>query len=121
MMRPDAECAYEIPIILENEKDLNRLQTALLEMQAQRIMMGRFAESLDGGTIDETLSAEMERFFKMVKIAKENQDSRDYLKIEARGGNGTFLQQIFGSKVSAKANPLSNPIPTEELLESYDT
>jgi hypothetical protein len=66
--------------------------------------------------MDPTLSAEMERLFKLVREFKDIEDTRDLLRfeVEARGGAGV-LSRIFGDKASDKANQLSSPLSDDDL------
>jgi hypothetical protein len=90
--------------------------TAMLEMQTSRVLFARFAEELEGQGNDPTLSAEMDRLFRLTKEFKDIEDTRDMVRfeVEARAGAGV-LSRIFGEKAADKANPLSAPLGAPQL------
>jgi hypothetical protein len=114
--REHAECAYKIPVEIRTKEQLRATLTAMLEMQTSRVLFAKFAEELEGQGMDPTLSAEMERLFKLVREFKDIEDTRDLLRfeVEARGGAGV-LSRIFGDKASDKANQLSSPLSDDDL------
>ena len=113
---PHVECAYKIPVVIRTQTQLRAVLNAVIEMQAARVMFGKFGEDLEGQGMDANVSAEMDRLFRLVKDLKEIDDSRDMLKInvEARGSAGV-LSRIFGEQAAEKANALPEPIQHKEL------
>lgn len=97
---PRAACAYDIPVEIKTAPQLTAALQAMLEMQAQRVMFVRFAEELQGGYPDPNLSAELDRFLRMVSTTREIQDNRDtlHLELKAKAGAGA-LSRIFGAHV----------------------
>lgn len=95
--RDDAECAYSLPLELKNRDQLLSFLHGLVEMQAQRVMFGRFTEELEGGYPDPNLSGEIDRMMKLVAGLKDIEDNREMLKIgvEARAGSG-MISRLFG-------------------------
>jgi len=118
---PGSECAFDIPIQLRSRDDVSRFLSALLEIQGQRVMFGRFIEQLEGGYPDPNISSEMDRFFKVMQIAKDIEDNRDYLKINVETrANAGVLSRLFGSKVGEQARELDEPIDTSALTTKVD-
>ena len=81
--QPHAPCSYQIPVTIRNKAELNGVLRALVEIQTQRILQGRFGEEVNGSA-DVLLGIEMDRLFKMVERWREIEDNRDSL--EDHGG-----------------------------------
>jgi hypothetical protein len=103
-----SECGYRLPIEIRTKDQLQAMLTALIEMQASRVLFARFAEELEGQGLDPALSAEMDRLFSLVDRFKNISDSRDLMRIEveARGSSGV-LSRLFGQK----AGDISRQLP----------
>jgi hypothetical protein len=114
--KPHAECAYELPIELRTKDQLNALLTAMLEMQASRVMFARFAEELEGQGMDPALSSEMDRLFQLVDKFKNISDSRDLVRfeMEARSGAGV-LSRLFGAAAGEQSRAVSTPMSIKEI------
>lgn len=117
---PGAPCAYAIPVTIRNKNELEGVLRALVEIQTQRILMGRFGEELLGEP-DAMVGIEMDRLFKMVERWRDIADGRDSLKvsIDAKGGAAGMgvLSRLFGEKVGANATMLANPIEADDVIE----
>lgn len=100
--KPANTCAFNLPIKVETPEQLRAMNTALLEMQAQRVAFMRFAEELNGGYADPNVSQEMDRYFKMLKSMKELDEQKEFIQITAQrqAGQGV-LSAIFGDRVDA--------------------
>lgn len=114
--KPHTECAYELPIELRTKDQLNALLTAMLEMQASRVMFARFAEELEGQGMDPALSSEMDRLFQLVDKFKNISDSRDLVRfeMEARSGAGV-LSRLFGAAAGEQTRAVSTPLSMKEI------
>ena len=100
--KPANTCAFNLPIKVETPEQLRSMNTALLEMQAQRVAFMRFAEEMNGGYADPNVSQEMDRYFKMLKSMKELDETKEFIQITAQRSAGQgVLSQIFGDKVQA--------------------
>lgn len=115
--KPNHLCAYKLPIEIKTKAQLRAVAQAMITMQASRIMFAKMGEDMEGQGIDPVLSAEMDRFFRLVQQLKDIEDSSDLVKVsvEARGGGGSVLAQIFGPQVSNKMQEVSTPMSTKEL------
>ena len=119
--RPGGDCAFDIPLELSTKSDIDRFLVGMIEMQAQRVLFGRFAEQLDGGLPDKDLSAEMDRFFKMVEKLKDYRDNREYLKLQLEGkAEGGMISRIFGERIGGQAGALERPIDANALTATLD-
>lgn len=116
-----AECAYKLPIELRTKDQLHAVVRAIIEMQTSRVLFARFAEELEGQGMDPTLSAEMDRLFRLIQQSKDIADTRDMVRfeMEARGGAGV-LSRIFGSKVGEQAKQVAHPLTAVELDRVFD-
>lgn len=105
--KPNAECAYKLPIEIRTKAQLQGALRAMLEMQVGRVLFARFAEEIEGQGLDPALSQEMDRVFEMVDKFKSITDTRDMVRfeVEARGSSGV-LSRLFGSRAAEVANPL---------------
>jgi hypothetical protein len=100
--KPANTCAYNLPIEVKTPDQLRALNTAMLEMQAQRVMFMRFAEELNGGYADPNVSQEIDRYQKMLKNIKELDENKEFIQITAQRNAGQgVLSAIFGDRVQA--------------------
>lgn len=100
--KPQNTCAFNLPIKVETPEQLRAMNTALLEMQAQRVAFMRFAEEMNGGYADPNVSQEMDRYFKMLEKMKSLDESKEFIQITAQRNAGQgVLSAIFGDRVQA--------------------
>ena len=100
-------CSYMMDAAkIDDSKDIVTVLKGLLAMQVQRINHMFVVERVDGGYVDNTLSIEMDRFFKMSLQLKELMDNRDTITIKAKG-SGIISQLFSGFKPpEAQATPV---------------
>jgi len=111
--KPSNSCAFNLPVAVKTPEQLKALNTALLEMQAQRVAFMRFAEEQNGGYADPNLSQEMDRYFKMLEKLKALDENKEFIQITAqRSANAGVLSAIFGDRVAAAKE--QQPSLTEE-------
>lgn len=111
-----AECAYDLPVEVRSKSQLRAVMNAMIEMQASRVMFAKFAEDTEGQGMDPVLSSEMDRFFRLVKDAKEIEDTRDLVRFEMEAKTGAgVLSRIFGNHAAEKLNEVETPMTTGEL------
>lgn len=110
--RPQATCAFNIPVSVRSKEQLLSVLYSVIEMQTQRVAFGRYTEELEGGYADPNLSSEVDRLMRLVKELKDIEDTRDVMKVnvEARAGAG-MLSRIFG-----QAPPAAPALPQGEVL-----
>jgi hypothetical protein len=97
--KEDNSCAYNLPIEVKTPEQLKALNTAMLEMQAQRVMFMRMAEELNGGYADPNVSQEIDRYQKMLKNIKELDEQKEFIQITAqRNASQGVLSAIFGDR-----------------------
>jgi hypothetical protein len=115
--KPANTCAFNLPVEVKTKEQLVSLLNAIIEMQAQRVAFARFSEELNGGYPDPNTGQEMDRLLKLVKNAKDLQDTSSFIKmtVEAKNGGGV-LSQIFGER----ARDLSQ-LPNNGLSEDDTT
>lgn len=115
--KPQAVCAFKLPVEVKTKEQLKSLINAIIEMQGQRVAFMRFAEEMNGGYADPNVSQEIDRLFKLIKTTKELDDSREFIRMTVeRQGSAGVLSQIFGEK----ANVLKE-IPNGGLNEEQTT
>jgi len=100
--KPANTCAFNLPVKVETPEQLRSMNTALLEMQAQRVAFMRFAEELNGGYADPNVSQEMDRYFKMLESIKKLDETKEFIQITAQRNAGQgVLTRLFGDRVDA--------------------
>jgi hypothetical protein len=103
-MKPQSECAYELPLEIRTKDQLISALQSVLEIQMGRVAFMQFAEELNGGYADPNTSLEITRIFDLVERLKKIQDDSSFLRIEMRdrpGGAGV-LSNIFGPRSGAQ-------------------
>lgn len=101
-MKADSECSFNFPVEVKTKEQLRSLLNGVIEMQAQRVAFGRFAEEMNGGYADPNTSQEIDRLFKLVKTVKELEDNREFIRITAeRQTSGGILSAVFGDRAAA--------------------
>lgn len=100
--KPQNTCAFNLPVEVKSPEQLKALNTAMLEMQAQRVAFMRFTEELNGGYADPNVSQEMDRYFKMLESMKKLDEQKEFIQITgSRSSSGGVLSAIFGDKAQA--------------------
>ena len=113
-------CSYNIPVVIRTKDQRQAVLRTLVEIQAQRIMMGSFAEQVMGER-DEMVGIEMDRLFRMVEGWKRIEETTAKLQIgvtaTSQEGDGTLgmISRLFGSQAGANARVLDVP----ELSDTY--
>jgi hypothetical protein len=116
---PDSECAYEIPMVIQTTTQARALRKLLLGMQAQRVVVMRMFEQLEGGYADPNLSAEMSRLQKMLNDDSSAERDRASVKIEVTSdGNAGFISRMFGGDTEHRVNALPEPMEASRMLEA---
>ncbi len=116
--KPDAECAFSLPVEIKTKEQLVSLLNAMIEMQASRVAFARYGEELNGGYPDPNVSQEIDRLFKLVERLKKMEDNNEFIKmtIERKGGAGA-LSSIFGDRASILKELDSGPIPSDVVIK----
>ena len=111
--KPASLCAFSLPVKVETPEQLKALNTAMLEIQAQRVAFMRFAEEMNGGYADPNLSQEMDRYFGMLDKIKKLDENKEFIQITAQRNAGQgVLSAIFGDRVAAAKEV--QPVISEE-------
>ena len=111
--KPANTCAFSLPVEVKTPEQLKALNTALLEMQAQRVAFMRYTEELNGGYADPNVSQELDRYFKMLEKMKALDENKEFIQITAQRNAGAgVLSAIFGDRVQAVKN--QPPVISEE-------
>lgn len=117
--QPGHECAFEIPVRIDTKAQLQRVLATLVEMQAQRALMARFAEEIEGQELSSAVGLEFERTFALAERWKNIDASGTGLRVLIEGSGadagaaGGVLSRLFGPSVGANASPaLERPVVT---------
>lgn len=110
-------CAFELPVEIKSKDQLVAVLNAVIEMQTQRVMFGRFAEELAGGYPDANLSVEVDRLFRLVTMMKRLEENHAFVRmsVEASAGAGA-LSRIFGAGAGQKLRELPGTIDTDTVI-----
>jgi hypothetical protein len=119
-MTPGAACAYEMPVEIRSKDQLQSVLRAMVEIQTQRVLMGRFGEQINGQA-DDQVGRELDRLFQMVERWRNIEDNRDTLKmtVEARGNMGV-ISRLFGKDAGESARMLDRPVMTADVLDDAE-
>lgn len=119
----DSACSYNIPVVIRTKDQRQAVLRTLVEIQAQRIMMGSFAEQILGER-DETVGKEMDRLFSMVEKWKSIEETTAKLKlgveVSSQEGDGTLgmISRLFGSQAGQNARVLDTPELSDQYVET---
>lgn len=117
----EANCAYDIPIVVETKEQMEALMNALVSMQTQRVLFMKMGEDLEGGYADPNLSSEIDRLSKLIEKKHTIEQEGFSLTITAKQqGQMSMVDRIFGDMGSMKPlhqleAPKSVPDAFEEL------
>ena len=117
-----AACSYNIPVVIRTKDQRQAVLRTLVEIQAQRILMGSFAEQVTGEANDQ-VGKEMDRLFTMVEKWKtiEEQTTKLSIGVTASGpdsdGSLGMISRLFGSQAGSNARILDVPVLSDEYVE----
>jgi hypothetical protein len=123
--QPGNSCAYNIPVVIRTKDQRQAVLRTLVEIQTQRILMGSFAEQVNGQP-DALVGVEMDRLFRMVEGWKriEENVSKLQIGIQATGqdadGSMGMISRLFGSEAGQNARTLDVPVLSDTLIEDAD-
>lgn len=86
----ESSCAFKFPVEIKTDAQWEAASQALLEMQFQRIAFARFAEEIEGGTINSKVGQEMDRWHKMLASVKD-------LKTPTPAPGQGAMSRVFGA------------------------
>jgi len=119
LMRPDAECAYEIPVEIRTTTQLAALQDTLLELQTKRVLRSTMFEEIQGGAIDQNTSKEYDRLNRMINSKIEAQKDSISIKIEASGSaRAGMVSNLFGREAGERVTALPAPMITDGVIDA---
>lgn len=118
-----ASCSYNIPVVIRTKDQRQAVLRTLVEVQAQRILMGSFSEQVLGEPNDQ-VGKEMDRLFAMVEKWKSIEETTTRLSIgvtasgdQAVDGSLGMISRLFGSQAGANAKVLDVPELSDEYVE----
>ena len=116
-MTPGADCVYEIPVQIRTPAQLDAVQSAIVEMQAQRVLLMRMIEQREGGYADPNLSIEIARLWKMMQDRGSAGDTVK-LTLEAGGqaASAGMISRIFGNDAGNRLAALEAPRDSQTVI-----
>jgi hypothetical protein len=116
-MKPDAACAFNLPLEVKTKEQLKALLNAVIEMQGSRVAFARFAEELNGGYPDPNTGQEIDRLFKIIKQLKELEENKEFVRMTVeRQTSGGVMSALFGDRASTLKQ-----LPNDGLSEEDTT
>jgi hypothetical protein len=116
-MKPDAACAFNLPLEVKTKEQLKALLNAIIEMQGSRVAFARFAEELNGGYPDPNTGQEIDRLFKIIKQLKELEENKEFVRMTVeRQTSGGVMSALFGDRASTLRQ-----LPNDGLSEEDTT
>lgn len=116
-MTPGADCVYEIPVQIRTPAQLDAVQAAMVEMQAQRVLLMRMIEQREGGYADPNLSMEINRLWKMLRDRGTAGDTvRLTLEAGGQAASAGMISRIFGSSAGQRLAELEAPVDTQSVV-----
>lgn len=109
-----SSCGFMIPMRITTKAELDQARGALLEIQMQRVMFGRYAEDVLSQGLDVGLSSEMERFFRMAESVTRGNVRTEQVTITATSESGV-ISRLFGAAAGEANTRLAAPVSANEL------
>lgn len=114
-----ASCRYEIPVVLTSLDQIKEIFPLMLTLQVDRTLFAKFVEQVEGGYIDPTVSAEIDRTMRLMLMGhKLNEES---LSINIRGSAGSMrndggiMSRVFG-RDPQETRAIEPPIPADPII-----
>jgi hypothetical protein len=121
MFEPNSTCAYDIPITIRTKDQVQALMDSLVEMQAQRVILMKMAEDMEGGHADPILSGEIDRVMRLLKVKHDMEQEGFSLTVTAKQqGQAGVMDRIFGEMTTDKFRELPAATTPEDIVEIYD-
>jgi hypothetical protein len=120
--QPNSRCSFNIPVMIRTKDERQAVLRTLVEIQAQRIMLGTFAEQVMGEPNDQ-VGKEMDRLFGMMEKWKSIEETTTKLRIgiDATGpdadGSMGMISRLFGSQAGQNARILDVPEASDQYVE----
>ena len=121
---PGSQCNFAMPVELKTKEQIKGMQQAMIELETQRILQGRFAEEIMGQGLDPQVGKEITRLFDLInRLNRDDPNGAFKILVQGTGAagasaaqSGGILSQLFGGQVAANARqPAVTAPPTKEL------
>jgi len=117
MFEENSTCAYDIPITIRTKEQAQALMDTLVEMQAQRVLLMKMAEDMEGGHADPILSGEIDRVMKLLKTKHDMEQEGFSLTVTAKqNGQAGIVDRIFGEMGNTQA---LRELPAAQPADDY--
>ncbi|MDP9870399.1 MULTISPECIES: hypothetical protein [Streptosporangium] len=117
--RPDAGCAYEVPITLRTREQIDAADDAIRAIRFQRIAFMHMVEQMEGGYADPNLTKELDGWDR--SIAKHRESESETLSISVKASSRAQAQsgmiaRLFGKDASESARALAAPVQSDHVF-----
>ena len=93
----ESACSFNMPVSLRTPEQYAALVDSLCEMQTARVAFGRFAEEINGDSLDPDVGRELDRLMRMLKTKGDLETRTESLSISVQGSSsGGILSSLFG-------------------------
>jgi hypothetical protein len=107
---PGTQCAFRMPVSIDTPEALKASVRSVIQLQFARVVFARAGEEADGAMADPIVSAEIDRYMGVLKMAKELEESSEFLEIKVKGNQGGgLLERILSNTIGART-----PVPAAE-------
>lgn len=125
---PGSQCNYSMPVELKTKEQREGMQTAIIEMQTQRVLQARHAEEILGQGLDPQAGKEMTRLFDLInRVNRDDPNGAFKILVQGSGAagasaaqSGGILSQLFGGAAGANARqqvPTAPPTPELDIVD----
>ncbi len=121
--RKGAACAYDFSIVIESPGQLQNAFLYIINREVERLNRAFFFEKLDGGSLNRTVSNEVEKFARLVATVKYlgtplKDGDEDEISLRAKGKSAkSVINKLFGGLASqpepVREKPIREPEPKD--------
>ncbi len=114
--RKSAACAYDFSMVIESPGQLQNAFLHIINREVERLNRAFFFEKLDGGSLNRTVSNEVEKFARLVATVKYlgtplKDGDEDEISLRAKGKSAqSMINKLFGGLASQPEPLRENPI-----------
>lgn len=115
-------CGFDFSIAIESPAHLQNAFLYIINREVERLNRAFFFEKLDGGSLNKTVSNEVEKFARLVATVKylgtPLRDGDDEISMKAKGKAArNVIQNLFGSLAAGPDPVMEKPIKGQTLTD----
>ena len=99
---PGSQCNFAMPVELKTKEQIKGMQQAMIELETQRILQGRFAEEIMGQGLDPQVGKEITRLFDLInRLNRDDPNGAFKILVQGTGAAGASAAQSGGDPLPA--------------------